>query len=116
MRHVLMALAAFALVGLIGASNVQAAKKADKGSTEGVIESITGTAPALTLSVKGAGKKAVAVSLTTTEKTSVTVDGQAKTLTDLKAGAHVKYTASGGVVSTIDATAAAAPKKKKKAA
>jgi hypothetical protein len=130
MKRWIAPLVALALaIGLIGtsANGADAAKKAAKknkgAANTGQIDNISGTGTDLTITVStGHGKKATKNTVTTNKETSVTVDGQAKALSDLKTGQYVKLDTATGVVKTIDASTSAPAgdkkkdKKKKKAA
>src|SRR5688572_5047426 len=118
MKRWIAPLVALVVVGMLGVSSAQAAKpdKKSKGGQAGVIEKIDGSGNTLTLTVAmGKGKKATKVNVTTDDKTTVTVDGQAKDLKALKAGHHVKLDSTSGTVKTIDASTAAGGDAKGKA-
>ena len=90
-------------------------KKAADGAA-GMIQKIEGSGSALKLTVAvGKGRKATTSLVDTNDKTSVTVDGQAKQLADLKVGEYVKLNAATGTVTTIDASTTAPAKADKKA-
>ena len=116
MRFWATALAAVLAVGIIGAGDASGAakpekkKKGDKagGGTAGTITRIEGKAPAVTLTVSaGRGNRAKEVTVTTDAGTSVTVDGQAKSVADLRVGERVKLDAATGKVKSIEASTAA---------
>src|SRR5688572_25511160 len=116
MKRWIAPLVALVVVGILGVSSADAAKpdKKKKGGEAGVIEKIDGSGANLTLTVAmGKGKKATKVNVTTDDKTTVTVDGQAKDLKALKAGHHVKLDSTSGTVKTIDASTAAGDAKGK---
>lgn len=119
MKRWIAPLVAMAMViGLFGVSQADAAKKDKsnkKNANSGVIDNISGTGTDLTITVSmGKGKKATKNTITTNKDTSVTVDGQAKALSDLQKGYYVKLDTSTGVVKTIDATTTPPTKNKKK--
>jgi hypothetical protein len=121
MKRWMLGLVAAVAIGMLGVSGAHAAKpekkakKAGGAANVGMIEKIEGTGSALKLTVTtGRGKKAGTTTVSTDDKTSVTLDGQAKTLADLKVGEYVKLNAATGTVSTIDATTTAPAKGEKK--
>lgn len=110
-------------LGLLGVSDVQAAKKDKKkdAGMMGQISKIEGSAPTLTLTLTtGKAKKkkgadaAAPITITTDASTSVTVDGQTKTLADLRVSEYVKISGT-GTAKTIDASTSAPAKGEKKA-
>lgn len=119
MKRWIAPLIAMAMVVGLMSGNALAAKKdkkKDKGSANaGQIDNISGSGTDLTLTISvGKGKKADKKTITTNKDTSVTVDGQAKTVADLKSGLYVKLDSTTGVVKTIDASTTAPAGKDKK--
>lgn len=102
---------ALSLVGVAEAKDAAAkgakgAKKGKKDTVAGKILSVSGA----TVTVSTGGKKAGAkeVSITTDDKTAITIDGTASKVADLKPGEKVVVSPATGTATEIKATSAKA--------
>ena len=108
-------MAAFVVVGLLGAVDAMAAKKPkDTGETvSGTVAAAIDTASGDLKISSGKKKSPTEVTVKTDKDTVITYDGQAADASKLTVGTYVTVTKSGDKATKIEATSTAPAKKKK---
>jgi len=103
LRNVLLAVVILGLIGVAQAQvqGKQKAKGEKKPSVSGVVVKVEGEKLVVKVAPKGGDAKEVTV--TTDNKTKVTLDGKKAALGDLKEGMKVKVTPDTGTAQKIDA-------------